>query len=58
VPAAIAEGVELLDVADRERRLFVDKGAKRDLEGAVRERIELAGGRPIRPWLSAPATRI
>src|SRR6185295_2030777 len=40
--AAVAEGVELLDIADRKRGLFCDKGTKADLEGAVGEWIERA----------------
>ena len=42
VPAAVAEGVELLHVADRERGLLGGEGAQPNIEGAVRERIERA----------------
>src|SRR5205085_7017427 len=38
--AAVAEGIELLDVADGERGLRLDEGAQADLEGPVRQRIE------------------
>ena len=40
MPAAVAEGVELLDIADREPGLRLHPGAQADLEGVVRERIE------------------
>ena len=36
VPAAIAEGIELLDIAEPQSRLLFDPGAQADLEGAVR----------------------
>ena len=42
VAAAVAEGVELLDVADVDRGLRRHPGAQADLEGAVRQRIERA----------------
>ena len=42
VAAAVAEGVELLDIADVERGLRRHPGAQADLEGAVRQRIERA----------------
>ncbi len=44
--AAIAEGVELLHIADSEAGLRLDPGAQADLEGAVRERIERTEGKP------------
>jgi hypothetical protein len=40
MPATVAEGVELLDVADRKRSLCFDKGAQANLEGPVGQRIE------------------
>ena len=40
--AAVAERVELLDIADGERGLRRHPGAQADLEGAVRQRIERA----------------
>src|SRR5262249_27191419 len=40
VAAAIAEGVELLDVADRKAGLGLDPGAQPDFEGAMRQRVE------------------
>ncbi len=40
VPAAVAEGVELLDIADRKAGLRLDPGAQPDFEGAVCERVE------------------
>ena len=46
VPAAIAEGVELLDIADAEPGLLLDPGAQSDLERTVRERVERAEGEP------------
>src|SRR5262249_21383424 len=42
--AAIAEGVELLDIAEPQPRLLLDPVAQADLEGAVLERIERAEG--------------
>src|SRR5262249_28937391 len=42
VAAAVAEGVELLDVADPQARLRLDPVAQTDFEGVVRERIEWA----------------
>jgi hypothetical protein len=42
VPAAIAESIELLDIAEPQSRLLLDPGAQADLEGAVRDRIERA----------------
>ena len=43
VAAAVAEGVELLDIAERHAGLFGDPGAQADLEGAVVDRIERTG---------------
>src|SRR5690606_14587604 len=43
VPAAIAEGVELLDIADLQRGLRRHPFAQADFKGPVRERIECAG---------------
>ena len=40
--AAVAERVELLDIADAQAGLRLDPGAQADLEGAVRQRIERA----------------
>ena len=40
VPAAVAERIELLNIAKPQTRLFLDPGAQADLEGAVRDRIE------------------
>ena len=42
VAAAVAEGVELLDIADVDRGLRRHPVAQADLEGAVRQRIERA----------------
>src|SRR5262249_23939051 len=42
VAAAVAERVELLDVADRKASLRLDPAAQADLEGVMRERIERA----------------
>ncbi len=52
MPAAIAEGIKLLDIDDIERRLRRNPFAQTDLEGAMRQRIECAGrqaGRAILP---------
>ena len=46
VAAAVAEGVELLDIAERSAGLRLDPGAQADLEGAVRQRIERAERQP------------
>ena len=46
VPAAIAEGIELLDIAEPQSRLLLDPGAQADLEGAVRDRVEWAERKP------------
>ena len=43
VPAAIAEGVELLDIADRRAGLLRHPGAQADFEGAVVDGVERAG---------------
>src|SRR5262249_31904434 len=40
VAAAIAEGVELLDVADGKAGLGLDPGPQPDFEGAMRQRVE------------------
>lgn len=40
--AAIAESVELLDIAERYAGLFADPGAQADVERAMRQRIERA----------------
>jgi hypothetical protein len=40
--AAVAERVELLDVADAQPGLLLDPGAQADLEGAMRQRVERA----------------
>src|SRR5262249_2913986 len=40
VTAAVAERVELLDIADREAGLLLDPAAQADLEGVVCQRIE------------------
>ena len=40
VAAAIAEGIELLDIAQAQARLFLDPGAQANFKGAVRDRIE------------------
>ena len=40
--AAVAERIELLDIADAQAGLLLDPGAQADLEGAVRQRIERA----------------
>src|SRR5580704_13255141 len=42
VPAAVAERIELLDIAEPQSRLFFYPGAQADLEGAVRHRVERA----------------
>ena len=42
--AAIAERIELLDIAERHAGLLGDPGAQADLEGAMPHRIEWAGG--------------
>ena len=46
MPAAIAEGIELLDIAQPQSRLFFHPGAQPDLEGAVRDRVERAERKP------------
>ena len=46
VAAAIAEGVELLHIADAQAGLRLDPGAQPDLEGAVRQRVERAERQP------------
>ncbi len=46
VAAAIAEGVELLHVADGERGLLGGEGAQPNVEGAMRQRIERARRQP------------
>src|SRR5437879_3122257 len=40
VAASIAEGIELLDIAEPKPRLLFDPCAQPDLEGAMRDRIE------------------
>jgi hypothetical protein len=40
VAAAIAEGVELLHIADRKAGLGLDPGPQPDLESAMRQRVE------------------
>ena len=47
VPAAVAEGVELLDIAELQRGLLGDPGAQARLERAVGERIERAEGQAV-----------
>src|ERR1700692_972175 len=42
VPAAVAERIELLDIAEPQSRLFFYPGAQADLEGAVRQRVQRA----------------
>src|SRR6202011_179366 len=54
MPAAIAERIELLDIAKPESRLFFYPGAQADLEGAVRHRIERTERQPGER--AAPAT--
>ena len=44
VASAIPEGIELLDIADGRAGLLGDEGAQPDLEGAVAQGIEFAGG--------------
>ena len=58
--AAIAEGVELLHIADGEAGLGPDPGTQADLEGAMRGRIERTERQPARvaPLLPSPATRM
>jgi hypothetical protein len=53
VAAAVAERIELLDIADRERGLRGDEGAQPDLEGAVLERVERPARQPERVALGA-----
>ena len=48
VPSAIAEGVELLDIAELQRRLLLDPGPKTHLEGAVEDGIERAERQAVR----------
>ena len=43
--AAVAERVELLDVADAQPGLLLDPGAQADLEGAMRQRVERTEGK-------------
>src|ERR1700759_5719201 len=40
MPAAVAESVQLLDIAQPQPGLLLDPGAQADLEGAVRDRVE------------------
>ena len=50
--AAIAKGVELLDIAEPQARLLLDPGAQADLEGAMAwriERTERQAGKPSPP---------
>ena len=47
VPAAIAEGVELLDITEVEPGLPLHPGAQADLERAVRARGERAKGKRV-----------
>src|SRR5690242_5041634 len=51
--AAIAKGVELLDIAEPQARLLLDPGAQADLEGAVRERVERAERQAGKPFTVA-----
>ena len=44
VAAAVAEGVKLLDIADRRAGLFGDPGAQANFEGSMVDRIEWARG--------------
>ncbi len=46
VPAAVAECIELLDIAKPQSRLLLHPGAQADLEGAVRHRVERAERKP------------
>ena len=58
--AAIAEGVELLHIADGEPGLGPDPGAQADLEGAMRGRVERTERQPRAGGALAPspATRM
>src|SRR5712671_6179014 len=44
--AAIAEGIELLDIAEPQARLLFHPGAQPNLEGAVRDRVERPERKP------------
>ncbi len=46
--AAVAESVELLDIAERQRRLLLDPGAEPHVEGAVKDRVERAERQAVR----------
>ena len=54
VPAAVAEGVELLDIAERKAGLLGHEVAQADFQRAVEQRVEAARGRPAR---SSPCVR-
>ena len=59
MPAAIAERVELLDIAEPQARLLLDPGAQADLEGAMAraDRTGRTAG-PRSPSLLSRAVRI
>jgi len=46
VAPAIAESVELFDVAEGRASLLRDEGPERDLESAMKQGIKFAGGQP------------
>ena len=58
VAAAVAEGVELLHVADRQSGLSLDPGPQPDLEGAVRQRIERPERKPRARPAHVPVARV
>src|SRR6267154_2554784 len=57
VPAAVAEGIELLDVTQPQSGLFFHPGAQADFEGAVRNRVERAERKPGEPVAVAARCR-
>ncbi len=59
VPAAIAERIELLDIAERHAGLRRDRGSEADLESAMGERVDGPGRqRRFAPFVFGRATRI
>src|SRR6266851_4899535 len=57
VPAAVAEGVELLDIAEPQAGLFFHPGPQPDLEGAVRDRVERSERKTRKPVAVAAGRR-
>src|SRR5215831_7432121 len=57
MPAAVAERVELLDIAEPESGLLFDPGTQPDVEGAVRDGVERPERKPREPAVVAARCR-